>query len=480
MRDRRADRTLAILRAGRIVTEHGESLPARKWSQLAAALFSHDLVLYVQRLSDPPLWDAIEDEAATITTRGDGSWTGIAVRHGRKVRHVYEAPAAWGRDAAIELLADVRALYAEFGIRAAPSTASGLGVALMRREWSGEVVGRPTFACWRDLRASLVGGRVDTLQPGRLFPTLYELDINEAYPAAAARPLPAGAAVRWDGGIREPGPEWEAATGYYLCDIEIHERLQLGPVVLHGGPGEPNVTPTAPGRYRGWLWAEDVAELRRLVSGPRRLVTVLPRRGWYWRRWARAARVTPRGVQPLPSPLALWARRLHRARSRVAPALRPMVKLAAVAGIGRLAADVATFRLVRSRVDPEDRAYTDPDLGLLAVWVHRVERDAATALVHWASYIQASVRRELYRKALPYAQAGALVATNHDALYVTTRPAERSTKGAGGWKLERLQDAIIPAARHLRATAADGTPKVRLPGVPSWERGPLDMRPQST
>ena len=476
MRDRKADRTLAILCGRRIVTEHGETFSARTWPAIADALFAHDLVLYVQHMSDPPLFDALDDEAATVTTRGDGSWVGVAVRRGRKVRHVYEAPAAWGRDAVPELLADVRTLHASFGIRAAPSTASGLGVAMMRREWSGETVGRPTYACWRVMRETLVGGRVDTVQPGRLFPALYELDINDAYASAAARPLPGGSAVRWNGKLLEPGPEWHAVTGYYYCTIVVHERLQLGPVVLRGAPGEPNVIPAAPGTYHGWLWAEDVAELRRLVSGVRRLVTVLLRHGWYWRRWARAARVTTRGVQSLPSPLTLWARRMHRARTAVPASVRPMVKLATVAGIGRFAADLATYRIVRQRLAPEDRQVTDPEYGLLDLWVHREDRDAATGLVHWASYIQAAVRRELWRKALPYAEAGGLVATNYDALYVTTRPGERSSRRAGGWKLERLQDAVIPAARHLRSRT-----KVRLPGIPVGARTvPLDMPAQST
>lgn len=462
MRDRVASRTLATWDGRRIVTEHGEAIAARSWPAVVRALFRHDLVLYAD-VGD--CWDAVDDPAATISTREDGSWIGVAVRQGRKVRHVYDASLAWGRPASSALLADVRTLYAHFGVRAAPSTASGLGIATMRRYWSGETLGRPTYACWRDLHDSIVGGRVDTLQPGTLFPALYELDINGAYPAAAARSLPGGAAVRWDGGVREPGPEWQAVTGYYWCRFTIHESLTLGPVVLRGPAGEPNVIPQAPGTYTGWLWSEDIALLRGITHGIARSVTVMPMRGWYWRRWARAARITARGVVPLPSPLSDWSARMHRARRTLADGPRQMAKLVAVAGIGRFGANLVRYRIVRERLAPADRQVTDPAYGVQALWVHADERDASTALAHLASYIQAAVRRQLWAKALPYAEAGGLVATNYDALYVTTRPGERSSKRAGGWKLERLQDAVIPAARSLRSLT-----KVRLPGVPLASR----------
>lgn len=470
MRDRLNRRTLAYFDASRrrIVTEQGETIPARTWAAIADALFSHDLVLYVSRLTDPPLWDAVDDDTATIGTRQDGTWIGIAVRRGRKVRHVYDAGSAWGRNADASLLADVRALYAHFGVRGAPSTASGLGIATMRRYWSGETMGRPTYACWRDLHGSLVGGRVDTLQPGTMFPTLYELDINDAYPTAAGRPLPGGSAVRWAGAVREPGPEWGAVTGYYLCDVTIHRGLTLGPVVIRGEDGEPNLIPTQPGRYRGWMWAEDIVALRAQAYGPERRATVVPLHGWYWRRWARAFRSTPRGVVAEPSPLSAWARRMHRARRQLPASLAGMVKLAAVAGLGRFAAGMTSYRVVRSRLSPDDRQITDASLGVTDLFLHADERDSATALIQIASYVQAAVRRQLWERALPYAEAGALVATNYDALYVSTRPRGRTSRRAGDWKLERLQDAWIPAARHLRSRE-----KVRLPGVPIVAR-PLD------
>jgi hypothetical protein len=332
----------------------------------------------------------------------------------------------------------------------------------MRVHWSGEIVGRPRWACCQDLRESLVGGRVDTLQPGKLFPELFELDLNSAYSAAAGERLPGGAAVRWEGHSPEPTA---AATGYYLCRIEILEPLTLGPVVLHVD-GEPNVIPSAPGVYRGWLWAEDIAALRGIVRGVRYLVTVRALRGWCWRRWAKGARSTSRGLVAEASPLSAWARRMHAARRRFdrdgERARAAMVKLATVAGIGRFAAGVDVFTLRRERVDPSDVATVHPRLGPdLPLWIHRSERDAATALVHWASYIQAAVRRRLWRMALPFAEWGGLVATNYDAVYLSIRPAVRSSTRAGEWKLERLQDAVIPAARQLRSRS-----KVRLPGIP--------------
>ncbi len=461
----RGTRTLATLRDRRITTEQGELIPTRTWAAVADALFSRDLVLYVDRLSDPPLWDAIEDPDATITTRSDGSWVGIAVRRGRYVRHVYASLQAWSRRADASLLADIRAMSAAIHVRGNPTTASGAGVASMAAAWSGERVYGPGYACASTLRDNLVGGRVDTLQPGRLYPVLWELDINDAYAAAAAAPLPGGSATWWDGSVLEPGPEWGAVTGYYLCDIIIHEPLTLGPVVLKVGPGEPNLIPSRPGRYRGWLWAEEVAALRACRRGPVRQVTVLPRHGWYWRRWAQGARSTRAGIVPEASPLSSWARRMHRARRSLPKPAGQLVKLATVAGIGRWSADPSTYRIVRAREGPDDRRVTDPELGVLALWVHRDERESATALPHWGSYVQMSVRLALYRTAARYAADGTLVASNYDALYVTTRPTERLSKLAGGWKLERLQDAVIPAARHLRSRT-----KTTLPGIPYEQR----------
>ncbi len=475
MARRAGTRTLAFLRDRRITTEHGEVIPARTWPAVSDALFTRDLVLYVDRLSDPPLWDAIADPDATITTRPDGSWVGIAVRQGRKVRHVYAALQGWSRPADSSLLADIRTACAAVHARGNPSTASAAGIASMAAAWSGERVYGPGYACAAALRANLVGGRVDTLQPGRLFPTLYELDINSAYAAAAAQPLPGGAATWWDGSVMEPGQDWSAVTGYYECDITIHEPLTLGPVVLRAAPGEPNVIPARPGRYHGWLWGEDVALLRAQVSGIVRLASVTLRRGWFWRRWAQGVRSTPAGLVAEPSPLTGWARRMHRVRRRLPKGAAQLVKLMTVAGMGRWSGDPSTYRIVRQKLAPDDRVVVDPLVGVMALWVHRSERESPAALAHWGSYIQASVRRQLWAKALPYAEAGGLVATNYDALYVSTRPGERSSKAAGGWKLERLQDAVIPAARSLRSVS-----KVRLPGVPLAARSPLDMPAVST
>jgi hypothetical protein len=159
---------------------------------------------------------------------------------------------------------------------------------------------------------------------------------------------------------------------------------------------------------------------------------------------------------------------MARVRAELTGGPRDMAKLAAVAGIGRFGAALVRYRIVRERVSPDDRQYTDPQTGVTDLFVHADERDASTALVHIASYVQAAVRRQLWAKALPYAEAGGLVATNYDALYVSTRPQERSSHRPGGWKLERLQDAVIPAARHLCSAG-----KVRLPGIPLDTRGIL-------
>jgi hypothetical protein len=127
--------------------------------------------------------------------------------------------------------------------------------------------------------------------------------------------------------------------------------------------------------------------------------------------------------------------------------------------------DAVSKRVVRDA--GEGQAYIDFTEGYvsgLAEVTERVDREGL--LIHIASYIYMRCRMALYRKALPYAERGTLVATNYDAIYTTEKPSYNIDKikglyfELGGWKTKELHNAHIPNPRQLQSDE-----KTRLPGV---------------
>lgn len=472
-RDRRV---LAFVKDSILVTELGEMIPVLNWRTLAERIVALNLAVWVDAFDVPPLPSAGDDPDVEWTVRKDGTPVGLSFRavgpYGRKRRyHIYSSLSGWGRRVSPKFLVDLRAVHIALGVAKTPSTASGLGIAAMEQgpgRWQGPRTYRLEWGLAKLMRDTLVGGRVDTILPNKAFPELFELDINEAYPTAAAERFPVGPSVLWLG-YHEPtfGDDQPFKTGYLYCRIEIRERLTLSPITIPGAPGDPNLNPAEPGVYHAWLWAEEMLHARQYREGTRRPIVVFPLYGYLFERWAERR---GRAGMPLPgSPLRRWAQAFHRARIRLAGDGEQvaMVKAASVAGLGRFAMGPEVYTLSSERKSAEDVETVDPYSGAIRYRSVRVT-DPATALVHVFSYVMMRVRIMLFDKALPYARAGALVATNYDALYVLRRPRGIGSRRPGAWKLERLQDAIIPYARALRSAE-----KTRLPGIPYELRGGL-------
>lgn len=447
-------RTLAVPGGpSSIVTEDGEILRYSGDDELVALLFDHELALYVTSL---PTWRPFESlrhrEGAVVTCTAEGSPLALRVRVGRRSRSVIASRVAWGNPASIELLRRVRACHTYLGVPLT-ATAASMGQATMRRSWPKGPGGRPMIesrphdSAWRFLREGLAGGRVDTVLPRRRFPRMFELDINNAY-LSESRRLPSGTAVYWSGAHGTPEPV-VPATGFFIADVTIPKGvpLTLGPFGVRAASGT-LAYPTAPGLYpQVYLWSEDVTLLRE------RGMAVELLRGWYWLRWSRA--------------LGPWAARMHRLRAAAPDELAPFVKGSIVAAIGRFGGDRTRHRITDD-YQPGDRPVVDPVAGALAIYVRAEPSDRGECLLHWSSYILAGVRRRLWALASPFAARGELVATNYDAVYVTTRPKVRLSSRLGGLKLSVLTDAVVPAARQIVSAE-----KIRLPGIPADSRPSL-------
>lgn len=461
-RARKVERTLAILEGDRITTIDGELLELSSWEQLRAALFAHDLQVYSATLtSHRILVAAYQDPSVEIAARADGTAVGIRVREGHRTRWIMSSLGAWSAEPSVAFLRALEATHRLLGVDLT-LTASALGQATMRKHWPhDQYQSRPHAQAWRWVYDAVIGGRVDTLQPGVTFRRIFEADLNDAY-LAASRRLPAGTAVYWSGTREreEPLTDPGFATGLFRCTVVLWRDLPLGPFGMRTDDPGLNVHPTERGIYEDvMLWAEDIALLRSTGRGEEDpdgweggSVSVVMHEGWYWTAWTDG--------------LAKWARILHRAR-RTAPAeLAPLIKQAIVAGIGRFGTDRVRYSVVSRPRAPGDQPITDPKLGPVELWLHEEPADRGECQVHWSSYIVASVRRELYRQAVRHAADGTLIATNYDAIYTTRRPG-RSSRELGRWKVRELHHATVPAARQLIADE-----KVRLPGVPYASRAP--------
>jgi hypothetical protein len=273
--------------------------------------------------------------------------------------------------------------------------------------------------------------------------------MSSAYPWGA-RLVPQGAACLYDG---EP-PGWSAT---YYQDVTLllpddgRTSLPLGPVPERTPYG--TVYPTA-GPVSGWLWAEE--QMDAVAAG----AVILERRtGYCW--------------ESLGDSLAGWADACFALRQRAPDvAVAGVLKLASVAAIGRMGMDFITRTLVP--YDGTGILYTDP----AGLWSdgrwgireeERQEPADAAYLMQVASYTHMTVRRALYARALPHAQAGRLISTNYDeVLYVPedgTLPGHQAA-ALGGWKQTAYRNLIV---RHPRWKEGDQWVRGR------WER--MSIRP---
>jgi len=373
--------------------------------------------------------DVLKDEHAHILaarSRLDLHPKAVSIRWRVGNQYCTLFPASqWGDSATLESLKTHQATldYLNVGVYASPSS---LGQATMARamvDQTGKLKGYnvPNRNCAKDLRDNLVGGRIETYQPG-VYPDITEIDRNSAYVDEAAGFLPCGKAIDlYAPGLTEAN---EYAHYYAQCVVFIHINLSLGPFPFRDATTGNVSYPTEPGTYENvWLWKGEIQDS--IQAG----CQVVIRKAWAWSKSEPALRS--------------WAEWMYDKRGPDAPNehVRSYIKRLALAAIGWHGMAPAHLRVVPWSEDNEDTTPIVNQNGFPTGFVAVAELEKQPRqLTHWASYIYAQARRTLYRRELDEIESGnRLVTCDTDSLKLAypTKLATSQTM-LGAWKSRTL------------------------------------------
>jgi hypothetical protein len=415
-------RGLAMWEENHLLTELQMALPIASYEQFKEAWFDLQLLVFVPSLPEFVYFDDILREYPNSQVMADpdeNQAINARVKLGRQTRWLVQVdrwpnlkdPETGRKLTGLPFLQAMREGYKHCGV-GTPPTPAGLGQALMRRSWRDQYpygewkVHRhsvPSLCCCNFIREHQTGGRVDTPGLGQYYDKLLELDLSNAYAAHYGR-HPIGAALI----LYERGKwphDFDDGTWFAECEVTIHKQLALGPFPVRRQHGnEKEVTyPVHVGTYTAFLWKEQAEDARRLGC------TVRVYSGYGWREWTEDNRAFVELVDCL---------------LRTAPRseVRSVVKSATVAGIGRHGMDDTLHILVPEEYasDGDMRVNSPHSATALNYFVHAEKLPRQANMVHWYSYTMMQCARTLFQYAYPYAQKEWLVATNYDAVYLST------------------------------------------------------------
>ncbi len=427
---------LASLDGQTLTWADGDSVVVADWASLVEELERRPSIVLT---NDIDRWAATAGPEVLISTAKDTRIVSVA-RRGRRATSRLIPWSAWSMKGAAGNLLTLQQTFEHCGVglQATPATLwqALMGATYPYQDEQGRVTWRQLPSgdgCDKVLRASVVGGRVDTPGEGQTFDDIWEIDLNNAY-ASAARKLPTGKPRVIAEGVVAEG----AVTTYRQCVITIPRKLSgLGPFPLRDRVGKV-CYPTEAGTYTAWLWRETVEDCRKAGCH------VEERTGWAWMEWTDC--------------LSPWAERMDTLRSTAPnPDVARVLKLSIVAALGRF-----FMKPTRKRAVPHEKASGLPMVlaegGMPMPLDVREERATGMApMAPWYSYIMASTARQVWALA---GEQENVIYTNFDAVAVAQRPTAEPREGLGGWKIVCLGKGTIP---YPRAIVSDG--KTRLPGV---------------
>jgi hypothetical protein len=434
------ERQLCRLTEGTFITEDERVKKVDTWESVKKQLFDENALVLSHRLRRAPwLPAAVADQDVSVLVNRR-TIAGIRVRNPkdrRQYRWIVPVGSWFQKTAPSQSdIRTLRSLVAYVGVGVQP-TPSALGQTLMRQFWQGETLPRPRLRWWRVFHQNIVGGRVDSLKLQTWFSKAYGLDVRSAY-VAAARRIPAGNVVWFYG-----RPPAGLATYYQHLQTYV-DRSALGPLPVRETTGLLRY-PDGCELCDGWYWKEEEGD-------------AIERGGeTVWRGIGL-------GFEGMSSALEPWAVAVHALRQgAAAPDVAALVKQCGVSALGRLGADVWSTRLVSGAGAADlwtDEGYdgSGPEYGLETAY-----HPGDGSQVQVASYVHMQVRRQLWAKALPYAEEGSLIATNYDELLSEREPApEPAGEALGTWKLTAYDDLRVP---YPRAKLAQG-----VAILPGWSR----------
>lgn len=421
-------------------------------ADLLDILFNKNCIGFIDSLTDkeifPFLRDAISCPDIEVLATQDAK--PLAIRATRKKSSRWLVPTAmWDRKLDDFFIHDMRKLYTLLGM--VKPTPGSLGQGVLRRLISQLHLPRHTASNWIALdylSGHGHGGRCDTLcAKGTEYESLLELDESDAY-LAHLELLPCGTSYWFKRGLGL----WRFCTWFAECDVYIHNELALGCFPVKTGKRNSKIKwPTRPGKYRAYLWKEQVEDAQRAGCS----VTIHDGVGWKY----------------LTEDLQCFARYMHGARMSVyGTPTEHDVKKVSVSGLGHFGMKGIYHYLTDFDNGGSEPCILDAKGKPLKYFVSDEYDYTRPSMLHWYNYLIMQCTRTLYSYALPYAVAGRLVMTNYDSLLIiekdeTQKYPQKHTLEAmmcelGDLRWQRLTNVKILGNRSLKCDQ-----KVVTPGV---------------
>lgn len=454
-------RTLAFYEDGCILLENQDIHRIFDFSTLLCTTFEQQLLTFTRSIATFPYLKEVIAAGFKPFCSEDGTTLGIRLKGAKNTSRWIANASAWGfedyleqyqgslEEALLSWLALMREAYTLGNVGTPPSPGSW-GQAMFRQqfkalygeEWRAKRHRRPPGSYAEKIRYESSGARSEVLQLNVQFDIAYENDRKNSYGASLAEAQPTGKCYRIGGNHLEEWPFY-----FVECEVTIHVELALGvfPVRVSTGRIRHPVFPTNPGTYKCWLWHREIAVCRE--EG----LTVIVKGGFAW--------------QEATYDFAPFVEHLSKLRDAAPPHIKPLIKLALVAMVGRLGMPEEQYTLVPGEYrQPGDKALSEAGVAY-DWWVHQEFNSYPQSMPHIFSHTLMLTRLALYQMAKRcMVEELNVIATNTDAVLTEKKP-EIPDKGevvqTGEWTALELHHVIVKANRHL-----DSDEKSVHPGIP--------------
>ncbi len=445
------ERNLAYYADNSITTEQGIVYTIPDFSTLLTTIFEHNLLTFMLQLPTFPYIEQVIQYGGKVLCSEDGKPLGIRIKGGKNTARWIVSASGWGCDRlSVEWLQLLRQVYqtAQVGT---PATPGALGQAMFRQSfkqshgdnWRQHRHRRPSGPIANKIREESSGARSEVFQLGVVFDVAYENDQHNGYGAALAAPQPTGKTFSITGKVAQNYPFY-----FVKCEVMIHHDMVIGPFPVRVGDKRNRhpVFPCDRGVYVTWLWNREIETTRREGCS----VKIIS--GFAWRE--------------ATYDFAPFVEAVAQLRDTAPHEVRPFLKLALVAAVGRLGMPSERYSLVAGR----DRIVGDTpvcDAGIAYDWwIHQEHDSYPQSMPHMFSHTLMLCRLSLFEMAKRCMQQELnVIATNTDAVITEKRDATLQVKGehveTGEWTALELHNVIVKANRHL-----DSDEKSVHPGVP--------------
>lgn len=460
-------RTLGFLHEKIIMTEYQHVYEIPDFQTMLGIVFNHNLLTFTGNIPTFPYLSEVIAMGDKPFCSEDGTPLGIRLKGSRNTSRWVASAKAWGitdyldnwlethpetgyRQAVQTWLALMRRAYDTGGVGTPPSPGAW-GMAMFRQsfkqqygeDWHVKRHRRPPGAYAERIRYESSGARSEVLQINVKFPVAYENDAKNAYGAALRQAQPTGKCYKVKGDrVGEFYPFY-----FVECEVTIHAQLRLGvfPVRMSAGRERHPVFPTRPGVYRAWLWHREIA----LCREEGLTVQILEGFGWCEATYDFAPVVE----------------KISQLRDSAPSDVKPLLKLALVALVGRLGMPEERYVIVPAREKADgDRCIAHAGIAY-DWWIHQEFDSYPQSMPHIFSHTLMICRLNLYTMAkYLMEQEMNIIATNTDAVITEKRLESIPDKGThvetGEWTALELHEVIVKANRHLNSLEKNVNPGI--------------------